>query len=195
MSVLDPELPLVLTRPALPPLRLLPVPPSEPPYDDELPLSRHPQPAPVLLHRAAQQPLRLVPALRTDTDDLRTHDPLDDEGPARTPRADLPPARPFAHALVQRLREVLAGVRPLGQLQRDTTLELYDELERLVRSRPRPTGPRPTRAAVRSVHVQERPEGVAEVCATVHRAGRAGAVALRLEGRGGSWRCTTLVGF
>jgi hypothetical protein len=48
---------------------------------------------------------------------------------------------------------------------------------------------------VRSVHVQERPEGVAEVCATVHRNGRAGAVALRLEGRNGAWRCTELVGF
>jgi hypothetical protein len=190
VSVLDPELPLVLTRPALPALRLLPVPPSEPPYDDELPAARR-LPPPVLLPRAAHQALRLVPALRT----AETLDDDVDDGPARTPRADLPPARPFAHALVQRMLEVLAGVRPLGQLQRDTTLELYDELERLVRSRPRPKGPRPTRAAVRSVHVQERPEGVAEVCATVQRGGRAGAVALRLEGRGGSWRCTSLVGF
>ena len=188
MSVLDPELPLTLVRPAAPALRLLPVPPCEPPYDDELP-GRVPVvagPLPVLLPRSAHQPLRLVRPLQPapDVEDV----------PSPTPRAALPPARPFAHALVQRLLEVLAGVRPLGQLQRDTTLELYDDLARLVRSRPRHVGPRPTRGAVRSVHVQERPEGVAEVCATVVRGGRAGALALRLEGRGGSWRCTELVG-
>jgi hypothetical protein len=186
VSVLDPELPLTLAHPALPALRLLPVPPSEPPYDDELPPDRRPAPLALLPSRLA--PLRLVPALPA----LCDHE--DDDAPLRTPQSQLPPARPFAHALVQRLLEVLAGLRPLGQLQRDTTLELYDELEALVRSRPRPTGPRPTRAAVRSVHVQERPEGVAEVCATVHRAGRTGALALRLEGRAGRWRCTELVG-
>jgi hypothetical protein len=47
---------------------------------------------------------------------------------------------------------------------------------------------------VRSVHVQERPDGVAEVSATVRRGGRYAAVALRLEGVDGQWRCTELAG-
>ena len=95
---------------------------------------------------------------------------------------------------MQRLLEVLAGVRPLGQLQRDTSLEVYDALERLLTTRPRSGGPRPDGRAVRSIRVQHRPEGIAEVSATVRRGGRYGAFALRLEGVGGSWRCTELVG-
>lgn len=187
MSVLNPASPLAPVSTGQPALRLLPVPPSEPPYDDELP-GWHPSlPVPVRAAppRRSSSPLRLVPPLPA---------PDDDDGPVRTPRADLPSPRPFAHALVQRTLEVFAGLRPVSQLQRDTTLELYDELVRLVSSRPRPTGACPPRSAVRSLHVQERPEGVAEVCATVQRGARAGAVALRLEGINGHWRCTELVG-
>lgn len=191
MTVLNSALPLPAVSGAQPTLRLLPVPPSEPPYDDELPgwhPSRLPAPLRAAPPRRAASPLRLVPALPGPDDDD------DDDGPVRTPCAQLPPPRPFAHALVQRTLEVLAGLRPLSQLRRDTTLELYGELERLLHSRPRVHGARPTRSAVRSVHVQERPEGVAEVCATVQRGARAGAVALRLEGINGAWRCTELVG-
>ena len=184
MSVLSPA-PLSTGQPTL---RLLPVPPSDPPYDDELP-GWHPNriPAPVRapLRRIAT-PLRLVPALPSAHEE-------DDDVPTLTPCADLPAARPFAHALVVRALEVFAGLRPVAQLQRDTSLELYDDLERRLRSRPAPGGRAP-RSAVRSVHVQERPEGVAEVCATVQRGPRAGAVALRLEGVNGRWRCTELVG-
>jgi hypothetical protein len=95
---------------------------------------------------------------------------------------------------VQRLLEVLAGVRPLAQLQRDTSLEVYGALEGALTARPTPTGMRPDGRAVRSLHVQQRPDGVAEVCATVRRGDRFGAVALRLEGLDGAWRCTELVG-
>ena len=61
-------------------------------------------------------------------------------------------------------------------------------------ARPRVTGSRPGTGAVRSVHVQQRPDGVAEVCATVHRGQRMAALALRLEGRDGRWCCTELAG-
>jgi len=115
----------------------------------------------------------------------------DDERP-RTPAELLPSARPVAHALVQGLLEVLAGVRPVSQLQRSTTPELFAQLELAVAARPRTTGARPGTGAVRSLHVQERPEGVAEVCATVVRGERMAAVALRLEGLSGRWTCTEL---
>ena len=82
----------------------------------------------------------------------------------------------------------------MSQLQRDTSFELFTELERGLTGRIRPTGVRPSRRDVRSVHVQEHEHGVAEVCATVRRDGRVTALAMRLEGVDGGWRCTALHG-
>ena len=192
MSVTSPEAPLSLV-PALPALRLLPVPPCEPPYDDELAagVAVVAATAPIgPLRQLAPAPLRLVPPLP-----MAPAQPDDEEdGPRRTPAGDLPAVRPVAQALVQGLLEVLAGVRPVSQLQRATTPELFAELEQLVHGRPRAAGPRPVTGALRSLHVQERPEGVAEVCATVRRGSRMAAVALRLEGLGGRWCCTEVAG-
>lgn len=112
----------------------------------------------------------------------------------RTAVAALPSPQRFCRALLQGLVEVLAGVRPVAQLQRDLTLDAYGELERAVGRAGRATGARPSLRAVRSLHVQTRPEGVAEVCATVERGTRPVAVALRLEGRDGAWQVTDLVG-
>lgn len=168
-----------------PTLRLLPVPVCEPPYDDELP----PRPA---SSRPPIGPLRRLPPLLRLVPDL----PADDEEQLRprTPASDLPPAQPVARALVQGLLEVLAGVRPLSQLQRGTSVELYARLEEQVVRLRRTDGPRPLTGAVRSLHVQHRDDGVAEVCATVHRGRRTAALALRLEGVGGRWCCTELDG-
>lgn len=186
MSVLSPEQQLSLVpRVPLPALRLLPVPVSEPPYDDELPArptSGRLRPIGPLRSLA---PLRLVPDLPEEQDEQVRR---------RTPIGELPAVRPAAHALVQGLLEVLAGVRPLVQLRRRTSSELYSRLEQIVHEGPRPTGPRPTGHAVRSLHLQEHPEGVAEVCATVQRGGRAAAFALRFEGIDGQWCCTELAG-
>ncbi len=176
--------------PLVPVLRLVPAPVCAPPYDDELVR------APVLGLAPAPAPPKLVLPLRAlprapepvieDADDWCT--------PRRTPTAQLPASQPFARALVQGLLEVLAGVRPVKQLQRDTTAELYAVLEQTVGRQPRSVGPRPGARAVRSLHLQERPEGIVEVCATVQRGTRAGAFTLRLEGLDGRWRCTELLG-
>lgn len=194
--------------PALPALRLLPAPCWEPPYDDE----RDPEelaaaqaaPALRLVTEAARDlvpdrpvdalPSRVLTAEQAEQDDGLDVDEREHERRRRTPADALPSAQRFSHALLQRLVEVLAGVRPLGQLERDLTLEAYEGLARRWARSPRTPGPRPTARAVRSVHVQARPEGVAEVCGTVLRGDRPVAVALRLEGRDGAWRCTDLVG-
>jgi hypothetical protein len=146
-------------------------------------------PAPVLLRLVPQRqdPPAAAPSYAPVFDD-------DEDARPRTPLAQLPAPRPFAQALVQRLLEVQAGLRPISQLQRDTSFELFSELEQTLPRRPRQAGPRPSRRDVRSVHVQAREDGVAEVCATVHRGGRSTALALRLEGVGGAWRCTALLG-
>ncbi|HTY73362.1 MAG TPA: Rv3235 family protein [Actinomycetes bacterium] len=116
-------------------------------------------------------------------------DDQDDFGPVPTPRAELPPPGPWAGRLVQALVEVVAGDRPIAQLVRWTDEEVYGQLRRLVSRAPR--GHR-TRASVRSVHVAEPRDGIAEVCAVVHDGTRARAYALRLEGSDGRWRCTDL---
>jgi hypothetical protein len=88
--------------------------------------------------------------------------------------------------------EVLAGDRPLGQLVRWTSAEVYDDLLARV-SGAHPTGLRqPARATVRSVHIAEPADGVAEVAAIVRRGERTTAVAARLEGLDGRWQCTAL---
>ena len=191
MTALSTELP---SLPALPALRLLPAPSHQPPYDDELPVApalRLVTPPLVTAPLVAAPSLRVLPAPAGEAGDLDVELWL---AARRTPTAQLPAALPFARALVQGLLEVLAGVRPLRQLQRDTTPELYAVLERAVSRQHAPAGPRPGGRAVRSVHVQEHPEGVAEVCATVQHRLHAGALALRLEGLDGRWRCTELVG-
>lgn len=192
-----------------PALRLLPTPSSAPPYDDEVgsPAALHLVPAAGT--RAPAAPPR-APAAPARRDGLHRHHARpavalppadaglvllhDDGSPRRTATAELPPPRPVAHALVQRLLEVSAGVRPVTQLRPDTTPQLFEQLERALLARPRATGLRPSRRDVRSVHVQDRPDGVAEVCATVVRGRRIAAIALRLEGVRGRWLCTQLVG-
>ena len=102
--------------------------------------------------------------------------------------------RPGARALVQGLLEVLGGVRPVTQLRRRTSPDLYADLEQLAHAQPRQVGPRPSTGAVLSLHVQHSAPAVAEVCATVRRGPRAGALALRLELVDGAWCCTALAG-
>ncbi len=166
-----------MLSPAPPALRLVPAPVSAPPFDDEV----------------GRPPLLRLVTTPTAPDPVR----FDDEAwvaSTRTPTAQLPAAELFARTLVQGVLEALAGVRSITQLRRDTTPELYTTLAAQVSRYRTSSGLRPDRHAVRSVHVQERPEGVVEVSATVVRGQRMGALALRLEGLDGRWRCTELVG-
>jgi hypothetical protein len=162
-------------------------PDPEPPYDDEVP----PVIAPGIRASLALAPwraadqrvaLRLVAEPEPDVEDDGAFDPV------RTPRADLEDPLPRATMLARALLEALAGVRPLAQLTRWTTPEVFAQLEPLVAAR----GWRPWAATVRRVLVAEPVEGVAEVAAVVQRGPRAGALALRLEGLDGRWLVTAL---
>jgi hypothetical protein len=162
--------------PAVPALRLVPAPVSAPPYDDE----------------PGSPVLRLVPSGPPAPAPVFDEETWNDE--ERTPTAALPASHVFTRRLLQAVVEVLAGVRSVKQLQRDTTPELYLELAEALSHRPRAHGLRPDQRTIRSLHLQERPEGVVEACATVRRDDRYVALALRLEGFDGRWRCTELVG-
>ncbi|MGY1746395.1 Rv3235 family protein [Blastococcus sp. SYSU D00695] len=159
--------------------RLTLVPTPQPPACEEpvLPLVRHG----VLPPRPAH-----VPGPRPREAHRRTMD----LGPDWSSRTDLPDPAGAGRRLFVTALEGLAGLRPLAQVQRLTAPGLYLALTR----RPRPgwcsggTAP----VLLGRVHVCEPVDGVAEVSAVARRAGRAHAVAARLEGLDGRWRCTAL---
>ncbi|MGH3544408.1 MAG: Rv3235 family protein [Mycobacteriales bacterium] len=125
----------------------------------------------------------------------------------RSSSSHLPEPRNHARKLLQALMEMISGVRPLGQLVPWLHETLYFELaERYgaVRQanrraathpqhRSRTTDRHPGTLCMRigSIHGCEPAEGVAEISAVMHDRGRTYAVALRMEGLDGGWRCTT----
>jgi hypothetical protein len=156
----------------------------EPPYDEAPPARLRSAPAlapwPQPTGAAA---LRLVPEPDAEEDD----DGVSFE-PERTPRERLEDPRPRAAVLARALLEALAGDRPLGQLLRWMTPEVFASVEPLVAAR----GTRPWAMSVRRVFVTEPTPGIAEVTAVVQRGPRCGALALRLEGLDGRWIVTAL---
>ena len=114
-----------------------------------------------------------------------------------TSRDDLPDPGPWTAQLVQAVLEVLAHERPRQQLVRWLAPEVYADLGvHLAASPARPSTGRPVaarpRRTVSSIHVFEPADGVVEATAVVTGGRRARAVALRLEGWDGRWRCTRL---
>ena len=165
-----------------PNLRLVPVRTPQPPLEDD------------------RQPLRLVhlgvavprPPHRPGPRPRVTGPSPDavEFGPTWSGRADLPDPREAGRRLITMTLEALAGRRPLPQLQALTSLGVYTALT---------TGRRPSWCAqgtsplvIGTVHTCEPVDGVAEISAVARRAGRAHAVAARLEGVDGRWRCTAL---
>ncbi len=114
----------------------------------------------------------------------------DDFGPAWSQRAELPDARDAGRRLITLTLEALAGRRPLSQLQPMTSAGVFAALSGGRRPRWCTEGTAPL--VVGPVHGCEPVDGVAEVSAVAWRAGRAHAVAARLEGIDGRWRCTAL---
>jgi hypothetical protein len=137
---------------------------------------------------------------RTETLRLVPRDPALDDGtdPAvaevATGSAALPDPGPWVAQLVQAVLEVLARERPRQQLVRWLTPEVYADISRHVLGAPAPRAPgaRPVRRSVSSVHLCEPADGVIEASCVAVGGPRARAVALRLEGWDGRWRCTRL---
>lgn len=108
-------------------------------------------------------------------------------------RADLPEPGAWTGRLVQAVLEVLAHERPRTQLVRWLSPDVYADLGVHLGARPPgvAAGGR-ARRTVSSVHVFEPADGVVEATAVVVGGRRARAVAVRLEGWDGRWRCTRL---
>ena len=189
-------------------VRLAPVPCTAPPFDDEIgrlpgaqaepgggPVGPVPVQGSLALAFALPSGVPAIPAppprLRVVGKELARRGPRassDDE-------ATRPDVARWAAMVVQAAVEVIAGDRPLNQMVRWTTLEVYEQLQwhrrrQVNRSVGGPSAPR--RAVVSSVHVCQPDDDVAEACATVRVGGRATAVAVRLEADRDSWRCTAI---
>jgi hypothetical protein len=170
-------------QPTRPPLRLVVVPTPQPPLEDVrrpvqllLPGATAPRP----LYRPGPRPLSGRVAAWFEAD----------FGPTWSQRAELPDARDAGRRLLTLSLEALAGRRPLAQLQPLTSVGVFTALSGGRRPQWCAEGTAPL--IVGAVHVCEPVDGVAEVSAVARRAGRAHAVAARLEGIDGRWRCTAL---
>ena len=170
------------TAPEPAPLRLVVVPTPQPPLEDEripVRLVRPGVAVPRPVHRPGPRP-------------RPTFGPPvpDDFGPTWSTRTELPDPGIAGRRLITLTVEALAGRRPLAQVQALTSPGVFAALS---------GGRRPAWCTVSTspllvgrVHVSEPVDGVAEVSAVARRDGRAHAVAARLEGIDGRWRCTAL---
>ena len=169
-------------RPEQTPFRLLVVPTPQPPVADVG------QPVRLLLPGSSAPRPRYRPGPRPSAGPIAARP--DDFGPTWSQRADLPAAQEAGRRLITLTLEALAGRRPLTQLQPITSVGVFAALAGGRRPRWCAEGTAPL--VVGPVRVCEPVDGVAEVSAVARRAGRAHAVAARLEGIDGRWRCTAL---
>ncbi|HEX8766730.1 MAG TPA: Rv3235 family protein [Jatrophihabitans sp.] len=180
LGELDPGLPEAATQRFL----LRPAPRREPPFDDEQP-GRHlslvgplDQPLPFDDEGAPPSTMRL--AWQPDPFAVRP-----------TGRDELPEPTVLARRLVIGVIETVTGRRSAAQLRHHTSptvqAGLVRDAGRITRLG---TARRP--AALHSLHVTEPADGVAEVAAVLRVGDRFRALALRLEGLDGRWRCVRL---
>jgi hypothetical protein len=157
-----------------------PAPVREPPFDDEV-SARH-----LSVVGPYDQPLpfpsapRRVPLDGRDTFAVR-----------QTGRHDLPDPAVWGRRLLVAIIESMAGRRSLRQLAPHLSAAVHHGLatdtERAARHRKWVRS-----ASVRRVRVCEPADGVAELAAVIQCATRYRAMAARLEGLDGRWRCTRL---
>lgn len=163
------------------PVQLLPIPAHEPPLEDRHAALRLVPASPPQL----ALPLRILPS----TPD---RDPV--FGPQITDREDLPDPGPWARRLLQAVLESLAGRRSPTQLQNWTSWGVYRDIVSVAQraGNSRTSKVRGESVVISRLRVCEPADGVAEIAAVVRRDGRWHAVAARLEGIDGRWRCVTL---
>lgn len=113
-------------------------------------------------------------------------------GSQPTRRSDLPDPRPWAGHIAQAIVEVMVGARPAPQLLRWTTSEVYAVVAHRAYVSTRRGVVTARRATVRSIHICEPADGVAEASAVVVDGTRVRALAMRLVGLDGRWRVEAL---
>jgi hypothetical protein len=153
--------------------RLVPAPTVEPPFDADHAIPRLPRQAPLPLSFDLPSGLPAVPgaAPPAGTGDHSAGDP-----------------RRWAATFAQALVETLTGSRSAAQLAAWTTPPVHSLVER----RARLATARAPRTRLGRLHLCRPMPDVVEAGVAVHGAGRARAMAFRLEARAGRWVCTAL---
>ena len=108
--------------------------------------------------------------------------------------ATLPDPTQLCCAMVQAAVEALRGTRPLAQLARWVSPEIYEQLAMRSELTQRVLGRTdvPQRAAIRRIRLCRLGQQAAEATVVVDDGPRVRAVAVRLEGHRGQWRATAL---
>jgi len=117
--------------------------------------------------------------------------------PQRTPSTALPAPEPFLRNLTVGVLEAFAGVREVDQLARWLTEDAYRKLVTRANLATRARSARGVRArrpvhAILSVHQSSPADGIVEAVVIVRGPARTRALAVRIEGRDGRWRATSL---
>jgi len=159
------------------PITVRPAPPREPPFDDELP-PRH-----LRLVGPHDRPLPFAPSQR------RLTSPRDLFAMTPTGRGQLPDPLWFGRRLVIAALETFGGRRSAQQLAPHLSPAVLAGL-RADRDKPNRGWAQP--ATLRSIRVCEPADGVAEISAVIQTGPRFRAIAARLEGLDGRWRCVKL---
>lgn len=107
-------------------------------------------------------------------------------------RVRLPDPTRMCCAMVQAAVEALRGTRPLAQLARWVSPEIYEQLAARAELTQRVRGEATHRAAIRRIRLCRLGEFAAEATVVVDDGPRVRAVAVRLEGHRGHWRATAL---
>ncbi len=113
-------------------------------------------------------------------------------GSPRTRRHLLPDPRQPTERLAQVIVEVLAGARPAGQLAGLASLDVLRFLARGAGRLGASQGAPVQLPVVTTVRICEPVDGVVEASAVIRTGTRVRALALRLEGIDGRWRCTAI---
>lgn len=182
-----PVQPGLLDRAPAAPQRFLPrpAPRREPPFDDELP-ARH-----LIVVGPLDQPLPLDAVGPNAPSAMRLRAEPDVFAAQPTGRQELPDPAAFARRLVIGVVETATGRRSPSQLRHHTSPTVQAGMARDA-GRISRLGSAHRPATLHSLHITAPADGVAEVAAVLRVGDRFRALALRLEGLDGRWRCVRL---
>jgi len=168
------------------------------PIPTEIPLATVTRLVPQVVRRLDDPGYELQGTLALDLDPASPGPPVTPElDPRRTTRpaqVDDAEVRAWSARFAQAVVESVGGQRPVSQLVRWTSPQVYRDLDRRARlvrqaldGRSRPVYPQ-----VRSVHVCRPGPDAAEVSVHVRHGQRSRALAMRLERRRDRWSCVVL---